>query len=70
MANIDILTTQKVNIQYEIAGLRDRAIAFVLDFFIILFIIGFLAAGMAMFELYKLYEYIFFVILIPCSLRY
>ncbi len=70
MANIDLITTQKVSIQYEIAGLRDRAIAFVLDFFIVLFVLGFLAAGMAMLELYRVYEYIFFVILIPIRVFY
>ena len=70
MANIDLLTTQKVSIQYEIAGLRDRAIAFVLDFFIVLFLLGFLAVGMTMLELYGVYEYIFFVILIPIRVFY
>ncbi len=35
MASIDIQTTQNVTISYELASLRDRIIAFVLDQFII-----------------------------------
>ncbi len=35
MRTIDITTTQKVTIQYELAGLRDRALAYMLDFFIV-----------------------------------
>ena len=35
MRTIDITTTQKVTIQYELAGFRDRAIAYILDFLIV-----------------------------------
>lgn len=35
MRTIDITTTQKVTIQYELAGLRDRGLAYILDFFIV-----------------------------------
>jgi uncharacterized RDD family membrane protein YckC len=34
MPNIDIRTTQNVTIEYELASLRDRFFAFLLDFFI------------------------------------
>jgi uncharacterized RDD family membrane protein YckC len=39
MKNIEIITTQNVVLQYELAGLKDRAIAFLLDSVVI--IIGF-----------------------------
>ena len=32
MKNIEIITSQNVVLQYELAGLRDRAIAFLIDF--------------------------------------
>jgi uncharacterized RDD family membrane protein YckC len=35
MKNIEIITTQNVVLQYELAGLRDRAIAFILDALVI-----------------------------------
>jgi uncharacterized RDD family membrane protein YckC len=35
MASIEIVTSQNVPIEYELAGLRDRALAFLLDFVII-----------------------------------
>ena len=36
MASIEIVTSQNVPIEYELAGLRDRALAFLLDFVIII----------------------------------
>ena len=36
MASIEILTSQNVPIEYELAGLRDRSLAFLLDFVIII----------------------------------
>ena len=36
MASIEIVTSQNVPIEYELGGLRDRALAFLLDFVIII----------------------------------
>lgn len=36
MRTIDITTTQKVTIQYELASLRDRALAYIIDFLVVL----------------------------------
>ena len=43
MKNIDIVTTQNVTLEYELADLRDRMIAFLIDFLIIWAIIGILS---------------------------
>lgn len=37
MKSIEIITTQNVVLQYELATLRDRAIAFMIDFMILMF---------------------------------
>ncbi len=36
MRTIDITTTQKVTIQYELASLRDRALAYIIDFLVVM----------------------------------
>jgi uncharacterized RDD family membrane protein YckC len=42
MKNIEIKTTQNVVLQYELADLRDRVVAFLIDFAILIFGIGML----------------------------
>src|SRR5579863_5017273 len=37
MKNVEIITSQNVVLQYELAPLQDRVFAFVLDLFVILF---------------------------------
>lgn len=37
MKNIEIITAQNVVLQYELAGLKERALAFLLDFIILVF---------------------------------
>ena len=71
MASIEIVTSQNVPIEYELAGLRDRALAFLLDFVIIvgaMLIILFIAA-MAGFGADGWFYIVFFV-LIPIFFGY
>lgn len=71
MASIEIVTSQNVPIEYELGGLRDRALAFLLDFVIIvgaiillsiLFAIAAIPAGAWM--------YIYFFVFIPIFFFY
>jgi uncharacterized RDD family membrane protein YckC len=47
MPNIEIFTAQNVPIEYELAGLRDRCLAFLLDFTIISAVLIILLIGLA-----------------------
>lgn len=52
MKNIEIVTTQNVTLEYELADLRDRIVAFMIDFIIIWAIIGILSLiGFSLFYL-------------------
>ncbi|MEO5979938.1 MAG: RDD family protein [Chryseolinea sp.] len=44
MKNIEIITAQNVVLQYELAGFRDRALAFVIDLVCLMISIGILSA--------------------------
>src|SRR5688500_18553108 len=44
MKNIEIITTQNVALQYELAGLRDRANAFIIDLDFLAFSLSILSA--------------------------
>lgn len=50
MKNIEIKTTQNVVLQYELADLRDRIIAFLIDFACMCFALGIFSIGMAVFS--------------------
>src|SRR5262245_47140626 len=50
MKNIEIITTQNVVLQYELAGVKERALAFLIDFLCIIFsfsILSAIGAGLA-----------------------
>jgi uncharacterized RDD family membrane protein YckC len=69
MPNIEINTAQNVTIQYELATLKDRILAFLLDFLIIIagmFILGLIFV----FALGPAFEYAWYFILIPILLFY
>jgi uncharacterized RDD family membrane protein YckC len=63
MKNIEIKTTQNVVLQYELADLRDRVIAFLIDFVCIIISITVLSALGSLFSFYGTAEtiFIFFV---------
>ncbi|HEY6161775.1 MAG TPA: RDD family protein [Bacteroidia bacterium] len=72
MASIEIVTSQNVPIEYELAGLRDRALAFLLDFVvivggIILLRVVFLIAGV---RDYDTWQYLDFFIFLPIFFFY
>lgn len=61
MRTIDITTTQKVTIEYELAGLRDRIIAYLMDQLILiacLLVLSLLLMGFFGFENEMLFRYI------------
>lgn len=69
MQTIEINTTQNVIIRYELASVRDRTFAFIIDFIIMMILIGILLAlfgnifpGMG--------NYIFYIVLFPVFLFY
>lgn len=45
MRTVDITTTQNVTIQYELAGVRERSIAFAIDIFLLLVVSSILLLG-------------------------
>ncbi|MBT1698697.1 hypothetical protein KK083_17525, partial [Fulvivirgaceae bacterium PWU4] len=45
MKNIEIITTQNVVLQYELAGVKERALAFLIDFLVIIFSFSILLCG-------------------------
>src|SRR5215204_2836094 len=49
MKNIEIMTTQNVVLQYELAGLKDRALAFLIDALVIVVGFSILASFAALF---------------------
>lgn len=70
MQTIDITTTQNVTIQYELASLRDRVVAFIIDFLLVcvaLMIIFLIFSSAFGFERGNFFEYL---ISIPTILFY
>jgi uncharacterized RDD family membrane protein YckC len=75
MKNIEIKTTQNVVLQYELAELRDRIIAFLIDFVCVIVAISILSfIGNALFLLYgaanTIFEYFLFSIFVFYSLAF
>jgi uncharacterized RDD family membrane protein YckC len=72
MASIEIVTSQNVPIEYELAGLRDRALAFLLDFVIILVAIILVEILAAVGGIYSqdAMTYIVFLVMVPIFFFY
>jgi uncharacterized RDD family membrane protein YckC len=71
MKNIEIKTTQNVVLQYELADLRDRIVAFILDFVCMGVAIWILALiGFGLFSLYGTSETVFTILLLCVFIFY
>lgn len=69
MRTIDINTTQNVTIQYELSELKDRFLAWLLDFTILMFGLMLLSGGLAMI-FGSLMQYLFYLVIVPIFLFY
>jgi len=70
MRTIEVNTTQNVTIEYELAPARDRIIAFLVDFIIIialLLLVGFIMVSVSW---YGMEEYLYFLVLFPIFFFY
>ncbi len=53
MKNIEIITTQNVVLQYELASLQDRATAFLIDIILLVVVLSILSAPLSVIMLYS-----------------
>ncbi len=69
MRTVDITTTQNVTIQYELAGLRERALACLIDLAIIWAIFMFISLGYLIVR-NEIWQYIAFFLTLPFTVFY
>ncbi len=70
MKTVDISTTQNVTIQYELAGIRDRILSFVIDILVIYISLFILSMGYTLCFNGKGMEYFFYLVLLPIATFY
>lgn len=71
MKNIEIKTTQNVVLQYELADLRDRVMAFLIDFIVIIISISIVSlAGFSLFMVTGIFQTVMSILMISIFLFY
>lgn len=69
MRTIEITTTQNVTIEYQLAGVRERIIAFVIDA-IIIWLVMFVILILTQTALPRFMQYVFYIAILPIFLFY
>ena len=70
MRTIEVTTTQNVTIEYELADVRHRIVAFIVDFIIIMMSVFFISLFATIFSLQESNLYIFWFVTLPVFLFY